>query len=388
MHLHEYQAKDVLQKYGIATPPYAVATSIAEVDELIKNNQWDAVVVKAQIHAGGRGKAGGVKVVHSLANVHQAVDEVLGKTFVTAQTGSTGMTAHSIILSPVVPITREFYLSVTIDRDRACNVLVASPMGGMEIEHVAATDPSQILVIPIPSNGHLRSYHLVRLVKHMGWHGQLAQQGMHIAERLIQAFFACDAALIEINPLIQSEGTLLALDAKLDIDDNALFRQPALRLLFDKNQLSPQEALAQEHDLAYVALDGNIGCMVNGAGLAMATMDIIQICGGRPANFLDVGGSATQEKVAEGFKIILSDPQVVVILVNIFGGIMDCATLSAGIIAAGKEISLHVPLVVRLEGNNVEAGRALLRASGLDIQLANDLTGAAQTAVNIAHGRK
>jgi len=339
-----------------------------------------------QVHAGGRGKAGGVKLAKNKQEILQAGKELLGKKIVNEQTGPEGMVSHNIVLSPTVSISKEYYLGAVIDRELAQGVLIASPVGGVDIEHVAKEQPEQVLILPIPSRGRFHSYELLRIVKFMGWGPALFKEGMGLIGRLVRAFIETDASLLEINPLVLTdEGKLLALDAKLVVDDNALFRQPEINSFFDSTQVSPHEARARQEELAYVALDGEVGCMVNGAGLAMATMDIIHHYGGRPANFLDVGGSATQEKVAEGFKIILSDPQVKAILVNIFGGIMSCDTVAAGVIAAAKELQVHVPLVVRIEGTNVEKGRKLLAESHLkNIYIADNLSEAAKKVVILA----
>jgi succinyl-CoA synthetase beta subunit len=385
MNIHEFQAKQILEKYGIPVPEFSVISSLQELEELLRVKDWQSAVLKVQVHAGGRGKAGGVKFAKTPKEIREAAQELLGKKIITQQTGAEGLVAHQLIISPPVHIVREYYLGITIDREQAQIVLIASPVGGVEIEQVAHEQPEKVLILPLPVEGAFRSYHLIRLVNFMGWKGELAQQGMILVAALVKAFKETDAFLLEINPLVETEEKkLLALDAKLVVDDNALYRQPHLKALFDPTQVNPNEALAQQHDLAYVALDGDIGCMVNGAGLAMATMDLIHYYGGQPANFLDVGGGASKEKVAEGFKIILSDPKVKAILVNIFGGIMNCETLAAGIVEAAKTLHIHVPLVVRLEGTNVDRGKQLLKESGLDIISANDLAEAAQQVVRMA----
>ncbi len=385
MNTHEYQAKQVLQRYGIPVPDFYVVSSIDEVEALVQSHHLESVIIKVQVHAGGRGKAGGVKLANSPQAILQTVKALLGKKIINEQTGPEGMVAHQVLISPAVSIAKEFYLGVTVSRERARSVLIASPVGGMDIEHVAHSQPDQVLVLPIPFEGEFRSYHLQRIAKFMGWKEGQAKQGIAIVTALVKAFQETDASLLEINPLVETkEGEFLALDAKLSVDDNALFRQPEIKAWFDPSQVSANEARAQEHELAYVALDGEIGCMVNGAGLAMATMDLIQYHGGHPANFLDVGGGASQEKVAEGFRIILSDPKVKAILINIFGGIMNCETLASGIIEAAKGMQIHVPLIVRMEGTNVEKGKQLLHDSGLHILIAKDLTEAAEQAVNLA----
>lgn len=385
MNIHEYQAKRILKKYGIPIPEFEVVSSMEEVEALLESKHWSSAVLKVQIHAGGRGKAGGVKFAKNPKEIIDAARELLGKRIINEQTGPNGLVAHQLIISPPIDILKEYYLGITIDRERGQCVLIASPVGGMDIEKVAHDQPEKVLLLPLPIEGVFRSYHLVRFVKFMGWKGKVAEQGVHILQILVKAFLEKDAFLLEINPLIETtDHQLFALDVKWVADENALFRQPDLKSLFDPTQVNPNEAKAQKIDLAYVALDGDIGCMVNGAGLAMSTMDIIHHYGGRPANFLDVGGGASKEKVAEGFKIILSDPNVKAILVNIFGGIMDCEVLASGIIEAAKELQIHVPLVVRLEGTNVEKGKELLKNSKLNIVSVSHLTDAAKEVVKMA----
>lgn len=385
MNIHEYQAKRILEAYGIFVPEFSVITSLQELEKLIQDKGWRSAVLKVQIHAGGRGKGGGVKIAKTPQEIMKAGNELLGKTIITPQTGAEGLFVHSILVSPLIDIVRESYIGLTIDREKGQIVLLASPIGGVEIEKVASEQPDQLLTLGLPIEGSFRSYHFIRIARFMGWQGAQAENGILLIKALVKAFKENDATLLEINPLVETkEGRLAALDAKLAIDDNALYRQPKLKALFDETQVNPNEARAQKHDLAYVSLDGDIGCMVNGAGLAMSTMDLIQHYGGRPANFLDVGGGASEEKVSEGFRIILSDPKVKAILVNIFGGIMNCETLAAGIIAAVKDLHLNVPLVVRLEGTNVDRGKQLLRESALNIISANDLTDAAKQVVQLA----
>ncbi len=384
MNLHEYQAKEILQKYQIPIPPFLVIESHLE----IKKEKFKKGVLKVQVHAGGRGKAGGVRFANTEKEMEEIAEVLLGMKIVNEQTGPQGVIASKVLISDPVDIVKEYYIGALVDRAKACPLLIASPEGGMEIEEVAQKHPDKILKIPFGFDGKLRSYQLVRLCKFMGWTKDLAKQGAMIAKGLAKCFIETDASLLEINPLVASSGgDLLALDAKLSIDDNALFRQEAIGALYDPTQSSPQEREAKKYELAYIAMQGNIGCMVNGAGLAMATMDIIQLHGGAPANFLDVGGGASKEKVAEGFRIILSDPSVKAILINIFGGIMNCATLALGVIHAAKEQKIQVPLIVRMEGTNVDEGKKLLRESGLKIETAEDLDRAAILAVQAAKGR-
>jgi succinyl-CoA synthetase beta subunit len=389
MNIHEFQTKEILSRYGIPVPDYAVASTLEEVNSALDILGLQEAVVKIQVHAGGRGKAGGVKLAKSRAEILKQAQSLLGMKLVNQQTGSEGVVAERILISPLVKYKKEFYVGAVIDRQRAQGVLILSPEGGVEIEEVAKTHPEKVLTVPLTLEGKLRGYQHVQIAKFMGWKGRTAEQGKLLLNHLGKAFVETDASLLEINPLVETpEGDLVALDAKLSVDENALFRQPILRAFYDPAQIPTQEAQAKKFDLAYVALDGEIGCMVNGAGLAMATMDIIHHFGGKPANFLDVGGGATQERVAEGFKIILGDPKVKAIFVNIFGGIMNCLTLAAGIVAAASELQVKVPLIVRMEGTNVEQGKKLLADSGLNIQIANSLNDGAQKVVAAAKGEK
>lgn len=384
MNTHEYQAKEILKKYGVPIPEFGVASKVHEVEKVIHHLNLKEAVIKIQVHAGGRGKAGGVKFAKTPAEILKVAEQLIGMKMVNNQTGPDGVIAHKVLISKPVEIKKEYYIGAIIDREKAVPIIIASPEGGMEIEEIAATHPEKILTVPIGLDGIVKPYHLLRLANFMGWQGEMAKTGMKIASALGQAFIDTDASLLEINPLVETkEGHLLALDAKLSIDDNALFRQPEIAAFYDPSQQTPSEVSAKQFDLAYIALDGNIGCMVNGAGLAMATMDIIHYYGGKPANFLDVGGGASKEKVAEGFKIILADPKVKAILVNIFGGIMNCATLAEGILFAAAELSVKVPLVVRMEGTNVEEGKKLLKTSKLSITTADSMAEAAEKACSI-----
>ena len=382
MNLHEYQAKEILKQYGIPVPEFGVASSIHEAEQIAKELGLNEAVIKIQVHAGGRGKAGGVKFAKGMSEIVKVAKALIGMKMVNRQTGPEGVVAHRVLVSRPAEIEKEYYLGAAIDRNRATPILIASPQGGMEIEEIAHESPDRILTIPFSEQGRLRHYQLVQLAKFMGWSGDLAHNGMKLTQALCRCFIEKDASMVEINPLILTkEGGLVALDAKMSIDDNALFRQPDLVPFFDPTQISPQEAMAKEYDLAYIAMHGTIGCMVNGAGLAMATMDIIQFYGGAPANFLDVGGSASKEKVSEGFRIILSDPKVKAVLVNIFGGIMNCTTIAEGVIHAAEEMKTKVPIIVRLEGTNVEEGRRLFSESRLTFTVATSLVDAAQKAV-------
>lgn len=382
MNTHEYQAKEILKKYHVPIPKCGVARTVEEAKAVVLDLNLHQAVVKIQVHAGGRGKAGGVKLAKTPEEIFKAAKDLLGMKMVNNQTGPQGVVAHQVLISETVDIHKEYYLGAIIDREKARGVLIASPEGGMDIEEIASKYPEKILTLPIQLNGTMRSYHLLRLANFMGWKGETAKEGMRCAAGLAKAFMTCDGSLLEINPLVETkEGKIWAVDAKLSIDDNALFRHKDLEALYDETQVSKYEAEASKHHLAYISLHGNIGCMVNGAGLAMATMDTIHFYGGKPANFLDVGGSASKEVVKEGFKIILSDPSVKAILVNIFGGIMDCAVIAEGVIAAVKELSMKVPLIVRLEGTNVENGKRILNESKLAIISADGMDDAAKKAV-------
>ncbi len=387
MNIHEFEAKHILARYHVPIPEADVAESIHDVEKIIKRLGLKEAVLKIQVHAGGRGKAGGVKFARTPAEIIQVAEQLLGMKIINNQTGPEGIIAHKILIAKPVDIKKEYYLGAIIDRAKAEPILIASPEGGMEIEEVAEKHPNKILKVPIELDGRVRNYHLVELCKFMGWKGEMAKIGAQIAHGVAKAFIDTDASLLEINPLVETEeGKLWAIDAKLSLDDNALFRQPEIAAFYDPSQQSISEVAAKEYDLAYIALDGNIGCMVNGAGLAMATMDIIKYYGGKPANFLDVGGGASKEKVAAGFKIILNDPKVKAILVNIFGGIMNCATLAEGIIAAVKEMGIKVPLVVRMEGTSVEQGKKLLKESQLPIITADGLAEAAEKVCAVLKG--
>lgn len=389
MNLHEYQAKKILKRYGIPIPEFGVASTVEEARRIVEELHLKEAVVKIQVHAGGRGKAGGVKFAKSKEEISKVAKALIGMKMVNQQTGPEGVIANKVLISKPVDIAKEFYLGAVIDRDRATPVMIASPEGGMEIEEIAHNSPEKILKMPFGFDGKLRPYQLLRLTKFMGWSGDLAKKGAQIAQGIAKCFIESDGSLLEINPLVQTPNNeIVALDAKLSVDDNALFRQPEIADFYDPTQVSPQEAAAKEYDLAYIAMHGNIGCMVNGAGLAMATMDIIQLYGGAPANFLDVGGGASKEKVSEGFRIILSDPKVKAVLVNIFGGIMNCATLAEGVIHACKEQQIKIPIVVRMEGTNVAEGKRLFKESQLKITTAEDLKRAAELAVAAVKGKK
>ncbi|PCI77901.1 ADP-forming succinate--CoA ligase subunit beta [Candidatus Aerophobetes bacterium] len=382
MDTHEYQAKVILERYGLPIPQYGIAKNLDEAKKVIQDLNLSSAVVKIQVHAGGRGKAGGVKFAKTPEEILSFSEKLIGMKMVNNQTGPAGIVANSVLIADPIDIKKEFYLGAIIDRENAQAMIIASPEGGMNIEEVAEKYPEKILKIPIGLDGSLKSYHVMRFVKFMGFEKEARKQGAHIVKALAKAFIETDASLLEINPLVEDEeGKLHAIDAKLSVDENALFRQKEIASFYDATQIPNNEVEAALHDLAYIALEGDIGCMVNGAGLAMATMDIIELYGSKPANFLDVGGGANKEKVAAGFKIILSDPSVKAIFVNIFGGIMDCQTIAEGVIAAAKDLSVKVPLIVRLEGNNVEKGRETLKQSGLDIIAADSMNDGAKKAV-------
>ncbi len=392
MNIHEYQAKELLAKYGVAIPKGIAAMSVDEAVEAAKQLPGPLYVVKAQIHAGGRGKGkfkelgpdtkGGVRLARSLEEVRAAAAEMLGNTLVTIQTGPAGKQVNRLYITDGVDIDKEFYLALLVDRETSRIAVVASTEGGMDIETVAHDTPEKIHTITIDPATGIMPHHGRAVANALGLTGDLAKQAAKVLSGLYAAFIGTDASQIEINPLAICAGDqLMVLDAKVGFDSNAMFRHKDLVELRDLTEEDPAEIEASEYDLAYIKLDGNIGCMVNGAGLAMATMDIIKLNGEFPANFLDVGGGASKEKVTAAFKIILKDPAVKGILVNIFGGIMKCDIIADGIVAAAKEVNLSVPLVVRLEGTNVQQGKDILANSGLPIVAANDLGDAAQKIV-------
>ena len=378
MNIHEHQAKALLAEYGVPVPRGQVAFSVDEAVSAAKELGGPVYVVKAQIHAGGRGKAGGVKVVKSLDEITDVAGEILGRTLVTHQTGPEGREVRRLYVEDGCDIADELYLSMLVDRGTSRVTIIASSEGGMDIEEVAASQPEKILSLAIDPATGLQPYHMRRLAGILGLSGGTAKQLPSFLHSIFTAFTALDASLVEINPLVVTgAGDLLALDAKMSFDDNALYRHPNVMELRDLSEEDPAEVRASEFDLNYIKLNGEIGCMVNGAGLAMATMDIIELNGASPANFLDVGGSATTERVTEAFKIILSDDNVKGILVNIFGGIMRCDIIAEGVVSAARSLGLDKPLVVRLEGTNVEEGKKIMAESGLSIIPADNLADAA-----------
>ena len=387
MNIHEYQAKAVLRDFGVPVPRGAPAFTVEDAVQAARQLGGPVWVVKAQIHAGGRGKAGGVKVVKSVDDVQREAARLLGSTLVTHQTGPKGKQVTRLYVEEGSAIDKEFYLSALVDRATAQVAFVVSTEGGMDIEEVAHKTPEKIITFSIDPATGVMPHHGRRVAKALGLKGDLAKQTESVVAKLYAAFVAKDMALLEVNPLVVTKsGQLICLDAKVGFDDNALYRQSDIVALRDVTEEDAKEIEASKHDLNYVALDGTIGCMVNGAGLAMATMDIIKLYGAAPANFLDVGGSATKDKVAAAFQIITSDPNVKGILVNIFGGIMRCDVIAEGVVAAVKDSGLKVPLVVRLEGTNVELGKKIIAESGLNVVSADDLDDAAQKIVKAVKG--
>jgi succinyl-CoA synthetase beta subunit len=385
MNLHEYQAKDVFRSYGITVPAGKVAASPEEAAEAARELGGTVWVVKAQVHAGGRGKTGGVKLARDPEAVRAAAVDMLGKRLVTQQTGPEGLPVGRVYVESGSDIAREIYLSLTLNRDRGRIALIASAAGGMDIEEVAHKTPEKILSVTVHPAAGLQAYQAREIAFGLGLSGAQIGEFQALAASLYRLYIEKDLSLVEVNPLIVTRsGALLALDAKINVDTNALFRHPELAQLRDSSQEDPMERRAAEHDLNYVSLDGNIACMVNGAGLAMATMDLIKLHGGQPANFLDVGGGATSERVTAAFELILSNPKVRAVLVNIFGGIVRCDVIAEGIINAVKKVGVKVPVVVRLEGTNADKAREMLAKSGLKITPAADLTDAAQKVVALA----
>jgi len=389
MNIHEYQARELFEKFGVATTRGAVASTPDEAAAVAQGLGTKEFVVKAQIHAGGRGKGafkngfkGGVHITDSVEKVRELAGQMLGQVLVTHQTGPEGKLVSKVLVAEPATIAKELYFAILLDRASGAPVIIASTEGGVDIEHVAEHTPEKIFRELIHPTLGLQAFQTRKIAKALGLSGKQIATASKLFSAMFKLFLARDCSQIEVNPLvITKEGELLALDAKFNFDDNALYRQPEIVALRDKSEEDPREVAASEFNLNYIGLDGNIACLVNGAGLAMATMDIIQYAGGKPANFLDVGGGASKDQVTAAFKIILSDPNVQGILVNIFGGIMDCNIIATGILAAAKETGLSIPLVVRLEGNNVEAGKKTLAESGLAVISANDLADAAHKIV-------
>jgi len=388
MNIHEYQAKELFAKFGVPTPKGKVAESASEA-HAIAAEIGGQVVIKAQVHAGGRGKGtfkngfqGGVHLSGNADEIAEIADKMIGQTLITHQTGETGKVVNKVMVAEAVDIEKEYYLAILMDREGRCPVIVASREGGVNIEEVAEKTPEKILRVPVHPLTGLQGDQIREVSEGLGFQDEIAGQFAELLDSLHTLFIDCDCSMVEINPLVTTpEGKLFALDAKFGFDDNALYRQPDIAAMRDTSEEDPREVAASEYDLNYIGLDGNIACLVNGAGLAMATMDIIKYYGGEPANFLDVGGGASEEQVTNAFKIILGDANVKGILVNIFGGIMDCDVIAHGIVAACKQVDPGIPLIVRLEGNNVEAGKETLSKSGVNLIAADDLADAAQKAV-------
>jgi succinyl-CoA synthetase beta subunit len=392
MNIHEYQAKELLQRFNVATTRGKVASTLDEAEQIARDLGDVEIVVKAQIHAGGRGKGtfkngfkGGVHVRKSPKEVREVAEKILGQILVTHQTGPAGRVVNKVLVTESADIAREIYFAILLDRATAAPLIVASTEGGVEIETVAAKSPHKIIREAIDPLAGLQPFQTRKLAKQLGFESSQLKSASKLFEGLYRTFIAFDCSMVEVNPLVLTKsGEVLALDAKFNFDDNALYRHTEIAALRDVAEEDPREVEASKHGLNYIGLDGDIACMVNGAGLAMATMDIIKFYGGEPANFLDVGGGATEEQVTEAFKILIADKKVKAILVNIFGGIMTCDVIAHGIINAVKTVKLSVPLVVRLEGTNVEQGKQLLKESGLALIAANDLADAAQKAVKAA----
>lgn len=374
MKIHEYQGKEILEKYGVAMQPGEVASTVDEAISVAKDMipvHGDLFVIKAQIHAGGRGKGGGVKLAQGLKAVEEVAGKILGMNLVTHQTGPEGQLVRKILVAPAVNIAKEYYIGVTLDRARSQHVIMASTEGGVEIEKVAAETPEKILKVWADPSYGLQAFQARELAYGLGFKGKTARQAANFIMVLFQAYVGVDASLAEINPLVLTEeGKVVAIDAKLNLDDNALYRHKDLAELRDLHEEDPLEVEAHASNLNYVKLDGNVGCMVNGAGLAMATMDIIKLAGGNPANFLDVGGTASAETVEAGFRIILKDPNVKAVLVNIFGGIVRCDRVARGVVEAAQNVGIEVPLIVRLQGTNAAQGQAVLQESGIALESA------------------
>jgi succinyl-CoA synthetase beta subunit len=389
MKIHEYQAKTILAKFGVAVPRGEVVSKKDQARAVAERLGTPVVVVKAQIHAGGRGKGGGVKVAKSAEEAGALVERMLGMNLVTAQTGPEGRVVRRVLVEEGLEIQREIYLSVLVDRAVGAPVFMASAAGGMEIEEVARTHPEKILREVIRAEEGFQGYHARKLAFGLGLSPELVQAAGPFMTALYRAFVETDSSLLEINPcVVTGDGRLVALDAKINFDDNALYRHPEFKELRDLDEETPLEVEASKYKLNYIKLDGNIACMVNGAGLAMATMDIIKLSGGNPANFLDVGGDASEERVKNAFRILLSDPNVKAVFINVFGGILRCDMLASGIVSAAKELRFEVPVVVRMEGTNVREGQEILRNSGLNFSVAQGMKDGAEKAVALAGGAR
>ncbi len=385
MNIHEHQAKDILKKFGIPVPNGFVVYKINEIEKKIKLLNNNSYVVKAQIHAGGRGKAGGIKLVKAKDNILKEANNIMGKKLITPQTGPEGKIVKRLYIEETLNISKEFYLSCLIDRSSAKIAFISSSEGGMDIEKISKEKPQKIVTVKISSSKLIQDDEIKKIISPFNLSDKASEKASKIVKSIYRLLVEKDASLIEINPLVLTmDEDLFCLDAKINFDDNALYRHEDIQLLKDPNEIDPIELEASKHDLSYIKLNGNIGCMVNGAGLAMATLDIIKLYGSEPANFLDVGGGASKEKVSAALKIILSDKNVKGILINIFGGIMRCDVLAQGVVDAAQEINLSVPLVVRLAGTNVKLGNEILKKSGLKIISANNLSQAAKKIIEVA----
>ncbi|WP_213318130.1 ADP-forming succinate--CoA ligase subunit beta [Chlamydiifrater volucris] len=386
MNLHEYQAKDLLTRYELPIPPYEVISSGEEISSSLSKLQIEEGVAKIQVHAGGRGKGGGVKVFKGRDSANSVIGELLGMKFSNNQTGGKELLVERVLVSPLVEIASEYYVAVTMDRKRQCPSLIVSPSGGMDIEEVLLTSPHKMLSEPVTYYGKIYDYRLRRCMKFLGWTGKLAEQGVRLMKQLVRAFMENDASLIEINPLVVTKSEeLFILDAKISIDDNALYRHSVLSSYYDPSQENIRDVMAKQVGLSYIAMDGNIGCLVNGAGLAMSTLDILQFYGGNAANFLDVGGGASEDQVREAISLTLSDTNVRVLFINIFGGIMDCSVIASGLVSAlGQGEISKIPIVLRMEGTNVEKGQELLKQAGLEFHSVNSMDEGAQLAVKLS----
>ena len=385
MNIHEHQAKQILKQFGAVVPEGVFGFTVEELLEKCKSLKTDKYVLKAQIHAGGRGKAGGVKILDNLNELEKSAKELLGKKLITHQTGPEGREVKRLYVEVSSNIEKEFYLSCLVDRVTSKIAFITSDQGGMDIEEVAANSPNKILTTKVELNDEISNENCEKIIKIFNLEGNSKKEAISLIKSIYKMFIKTDANMVEINPLILTkEKKIVCLDAKVNFDSNALFRHPEILELRDLNEEDPAEIEASKHDLAYIKLDGNIGCMVNGAGLAMGTMDTIKYFGGNPANFLDVGGTATQERVSKAFKIILDDPEVKVVLVNIFGGIVRCDLIAEGVLAAIKEVGIEIPVVVRLEGNSAERGAEILSDANIDIHSINDLGEAAKKAVELS----
>ncbi|AAF39080.1 ADP-forming succinate--CoA ligase subunit beta [Chlamydia trachomatis] len=385
MHLHEYQAKDLLTSYQLPIPPYHVATSLSEAEVAIQAEQWRSGVVKAQVHAGGRGKNGGVIVARSPEDLLAATDRLLHMQFSSNQTAGLSLPVNKVLISPLVEIALEYYIAIVIDRKHRCPVIMLSKSGGIDIEEIAEKQPDLLLKIALPSSGKIYAYQLRHIAKFMEWDKLVADRGNHIIRKLLQCFYDNDASLLEINPLVLTkDGDLIILDAKITIDDNALYRHPQLADWYDPSQENIRDVLAKQLGLSYIALDGTIGCLVNGAGLAMSTLDILKLYGGSAANFLDVGGSASEKQIQEAISLVLSDKNVRVLFIHIFGGIMDCAVVASGLVSAMQGQQGSIPTVIRLEGTNVDKGKEIILRSGIPCEFVASMSEGAELAVKLS----